>query len=474
MGTRRAKTLFVLLMLKLATKPVDKGQITKGKGMYKIYIFLKKKKSSIFSLWASYSSATVLGNINASFDELCKSMLNYKNIANVIFWLWTLLLILFYILYWISETVIKKHNPSVEFLDIMNSKSAEILHSDKDSQMEFSWGYNKNIHRSKSPTGWKPSDFWVSEYDNNSIYRFPRKDKNGLPGYTQTEYMKYCNTDEMKKCRKNGNDMDRFAVCEVIPNFNNLEKRVQIKIKKTKWSALQFHWNYLRLLDNENNPINKSDAVKNVYKSAFLNSKEQEFMINSFCLHLILEDSKGRAILSRISSSKANDYASTWAATIGEQLILSDFYDDSDNSTYPDFITRWTKRALEEEFDISENDITQDGNELDDYVNMDSLRILSVDMEGDIYNIALTAVIKLNKTVDELTSLKGITIDSEELTELKACTLDDIRKILLGYPENSKQYHPSTYLRLLMFYVYKRGIKCTCSEIYNENNKLKK
>lgn len=139
-----------------------------------------------------------------------------------------------------------------------------------------------------------------------------------------------------------------------------------------------------------------------------MNDPEQKFLINSFCLHLILEDSKGNAIISRISSNKSNDYSGTWAATIGEQLSLADFYNFRDNSIYSDFIQRWTRRALEEELDISKEDETVLGeNELETFVDMDSLRILSIDMEGDIYNIALTAVVKLKLSIDELREQKG-------------------------------------------------------------------
>ena len=206
-----------------------------------------------------------------------------------------------------------------------------------------------------------------------------------------------------------------------------------------------------------------------------MNHPEEVFLINSFCLHLILEDSAGNAVLSRISSNKSNDYSGTWAATIGEQLSLEDFYNEKDNSTYADFVTRWTERALEEEFDISKTDYTFAGeNELEDYVDMDSLRVLSIDLEGDIYNIALTATVRLRKTADELKALKGICFDSEELTELKACALYEIQDILLGYPDNNKEYHPSTYLRLLMFYLHKKGIRQTCVDIVSSNDQKRK
>ena len=86
-------------------------------------------------------------------------------------------------------------------------------------------------------------------------------------------------------------------------------------------------------------------------------------------------------------------------------------------------------------------------------------------MEGDIYNIALTCVVKLKLTFKEFKENKGIWADSEEATELRACNLSEVREILLNYPNNCKDYHPSTYLRLLMFHLYKSGTSELCKSI---------
>lgn len=70
-----------------------------------------------------------------------------------------------------------------------------------------------------------------------------------------------------------------------------------------------------------------------------------------------------------------------------------------------------------------------------------------------------------------LEACQGISMDSEENTELKAVDLGKIRKILLGYPGNCEEYHPSTYLRLLMFHIYREGISETFRAICNESKK---
>ena len=443
--------------------------------MYKTYRFLKKHLKTIYGLWGSFFSATILANINNNLMDTIDSLISVTNVANVIFWVWSCALMLLTIIYYFSKIKVMSQDPNKRFLEIMNEKTFDLFRSEQIGQTDFSWGYNKNIHRSKKPEGWLPSSFWISSYDPVQYYSFPKQDKEGLKGYNAAAFDEFCQSDRIKNCIINHNDMDRFAVCVINPNFNDKDKKIRIELKKTKWSSLQFHWNYMRLLDEQNQTVNKIEDIYNEYKKVFLNNREQSFLINSFCLHLVLEDSKGNAVLSCVSSNKSNDYSGTWAATIGEQLNLEDFYNEKDNSTYSDFIVRWTERALDEEFGISKLDETDNGeNELEKYVDMNSLRILSVDMEGDIYNIAITAVIRLKITVEELRSLKGIVIDSEEITEIKACGLPEIREILLGYPENMNDYHPSTYLRLLMFYISKRGIKRTCVDFVNDSNSKKR
>ena len=104
---------------------------------------------------------------------------------------------------------------------------------------------------------------------------------------------------------------------------------------------------------------------------------------------------------------------------------------------------------------------------------MNSLRVLSVDFEGDIYNVALTCLLKLNIDANQLKLIKEIKIDSNESTnEFRECTEQDVRKILLEYPNNKNDYHPSTYLRLLMFHLYSSKQFATMSAIVKDNKKM--
>lgn len=57
-------------------------------------------------------------------------------------------------------------------------------------------------------------------------------------------------------------------------------------------------------------------------------------------------------VVTSISRFKKNDYAFTKAVTLGEQIESTDF--ENQTSFHDDFIERWIKRALSEEFGIDE------------------------------------------------------------------------------------------------------------------------
>lgn len=174
---------------------------------------------------------------------------------------------------------------------------------------------------------------------------------------------------------------------------------------------------------------------------------------NSLCLHLIIETSDGKVLITEISEEKSNDYPMTKAVSIGEQVELADFIDPRDYQD--DFVTQWTRRAVCEEFGLSENQYEQVFDER-------TLRVLSLDIEMDIYNFALVCTMKMRHDCEEFKKLVSSTIEQKEISDMQDMDLEEIPKVLMGYPKNKGEYHPSSYLRLLMFYLYKNGYKRTC------------
>ena len=136
-----------------------------------------------------------------------------------------------------------------------------------------------------------------------------------------------------------------------------------------------------------------------------------------------------------------------------EQIELADFIDQKDFQE--DFVTEWTRRAVCEEFGLSEQQYERAFDEK-------SLRVLSLDFEMDIYNFALVCTMKMMHDCEEFKKLVSSTIEQKEISDMQDMHVEDIPVVLMGYPGNEKEYHPSSYLRLLMFYLYKNGYKRTC------------
>ncbi len=177
---------------------------------------------------------------------------------------------------------------------------------------------------------------------------------------------------------------------------------------------------------------------------------------NSFCLHLVIETENGNVLITEISKEKVNDYPTTKAVSLGEQIELSDFVEPKDFQQ--DFVKEWTRRAVCEEFGIT-------GEQYEEEFDVNSLRVLSLDMEMDIYNFALVCTIKMRHSCEQLKKIVNTTIELKEISNMFELPLDEVPSILMGYPKNKDEYHPSSYLRLLVFYLYKNGYRRTCERI---------
>ena len=139
--------------------------------------------------------------------------------------------------------------------------------------------------------------------------------------------------------------------------------------------------------------------------------------------------------------------------SIGEQLELADFLDQRDFQT--DFVSEWTRRAVCEEFGLSED-------QYEKVFDQKSLRVLALDLEMDLYNFSLVCVIRLNQSCEQFKRLVNSTIEQKEISDIGEMDPDEIPAVLMEYPKNKNEYHPSSYLRLLLFYVHRNGHKRTC------------
>ncbi len=281
--------------------------------------------------------------------------------------------------------------------------------------------------------GWKPDSLFVEVLE-NTPYSFQDKYPDLLKPYQ--EYMQGKEAQGILQ-RKNNNE--RVMLTNVIQNYNSQDKRIYFYLRKTDWCTNRFLWTYMH-----DNPHFKAQKIGDIYTG------KQTLLPNSLCLHLILVTADYQVVLARISNNKRNDYPSTWAATIGEQMEPTDVVDRGNYSS--DFVYKWVQRAMGEEFGI-------EGSMYETVLDVSSIRVLALDVEGDIYNFALATVAKLRCNFSEFVEQLQKTPDSEkELADLKAISFDEIPAILAGYPENKNEYHPSTYLRLYLCYIHRYGV----------------
>ena len=179
---------------------------------------------------------------------------------------------------------------------------------------------------------------------------------------------------------------------------------------------------------------------------------------NSLSMHLLIETADHKVVGTVISKYKDNDYSNTYAFTIGEQLEVDDIH-TSGNEYNDDFMVRWLQRALREKFGINEANFTI-------LFEPDSFRVLSLDYEGDIYNFAILCVLRTSCSFDKFKQKIVTFTDAQETKKIEAFDIDDIPELLVNKKLHEditclkgEEYifHPSSFLRLLVFYLHKMG-----------------
>lgn len=128
---------------------------------------------------------------------------------------------------------------------------------------------------------------------------------------------------------------------------------------------------------------------------------------------------------------------------------MEDFVDG--NSFYSDFMLRWLRRAFKEEYKMDQSTYI-------DIVDENSFRVLSLNFEADRYNFSLLCTVRLNYISATFEKKISPLLSIDEAIEVKAVDIKDVPVILSTYnTEKRKEYHPSSYLRLLVFYFHKLG-----------------
>lgn len=247
--------------------------------------------------------------------------------------------------------------------------------------------------------------------------------------YTFPPEIDKCYHDYMKEefWRKYTEDRPRLMLVENPAAFFDM-LTLRLKVQKTTWSQFQFYHKWI--LENSEQRNKDIERAVNIGKIDFP---------NSLCLHLIIMTKDNKVLLTKTGSKKGGDYHGVWALSIGEQL------DPRDLEGNKDYVLNWVRRALDEELGISNEDFVPE-----------NVRVLAVNLEGDINNFALATIVVLNIDSQQVDAKIKIPkrSDSVEMSNWEFMDCDDMPKELI---KPTRTYHLSTGIRMLYASLFKFG-----------------
>jgi len=403
-----------------------------------IYSFLREHQSTVYSGGFGFIFSCILDVIQVG---------GHSKLEEQLIFIAAFILLMYHLATVISKRVYDQGKNSVKLKKFMNHYTDRCF-NDVSAYQGFSWGMDKTLYIA-------PNIFEGIRIDHIEMTVITHMFEYESGNYHDDRMKENCNSDKAKAIIKAGNNCPRYMLEYHSTNYTKDDRTVTICMRKTDYVQASATWDYFRNLK----PREKQPILNEVFFPERKSKKNREDMHahiypNSFCLHLIIELKNRHMLLAQVSPQKSNDYPSSWAATIGEQIEGSDFLDHI--TIKQSALKHWVHRALREEFGFTEE-------ALPEFVSDDSIRALALTFEGDIYNFALVAVVKLDATMEGLSAQmhKDLTID-KEISLLGEIQLDDIPDVLVSYnknkPAEQQDFHPSAYLQMFLYYVHKRGI----------------
>lgn len=314
------------------------------------------------------------------------------------------------------------------------------------------WGENRTLWVAPDiKQGVKPEDVVIAGYD-DSLFSFE-----GTP--MENEYDAY-------KSSLSALDLKHDGSKCMLTGFEvrHTDKKpcvLSLQLRHSLWHRCQYVWHYCKggteeykekdkrgreiVLQKEYTDV--AEWHKTIISRCVKGGVEAACYPNSLCLHLVIETKEGNVIWTRTSSKKENDYPARWACTIGEQIEIEDFRGKT-GSSRRGFVLNWLKRAIKEEFGLK-------GPKLWDVFDQETIRVLALDLEEDIYNFALVCTVKLKIDFREFLKRVKSKYDKSEIADIQELAFKDIPTVLFGRTDNNHEYHPSTYMRLYLFFLYK-------------------
>lgn len=424
----------------------------------KIFTILNKSKATINGILITLSSSLLFNYLSdipeSIFIEplfVLKKLCNLSSFNCLATWLSLLTMIAFNLYCHIGKKKIDKETLPEGFYPLMLEHTDERIRDSVDHGI-LSWGLGKSVALTEEMMfGWKAKDVIIESYD-DSLFSFPLADD----VFSNEGWLEYRDGEVFSVVKRMGNNLPRF----MLKSIKRKNGSLLLDLSRTEWSQTKYIWNGFdkRQKAPLGNALMKKKALE--VKKDYLPLSP---LPNSLCMHLLLETKDERVVLSKISRLKINDFPGTLAATLGEQIDLSDFTDG--NVFKHGFAIDWLRRAFEEEYKLSDYSY-------DSIVDESTFRILSLNFEGDIYNYALLCTVKLRLRFDEFNRKVGLLLSTEEAIELIPLKTMEIPRTLFLEKIGSSSFHPSTYLRLMIFFFYKMGYKKGGSLIMKEAKRL--
>lgn len=393
------------------------------------------------------------GNLFSEFGDIAAQIIDVSSLGGILIISSLLLLIVFNIVLTVASWQLNRKSFSKDFPDLMKRFTSPNV-SDSMGKGCIGWGEGKTVEICNDIIfGWNPNNIIVEDYENERYSFYVEEDRikkfgNKSYYFNEEDWLLFKNSPKFRSVIKKGNNLPRFMLRECSKNYDKKDRKLLVSLGRTEWSQTSYVWD--RFGKSKGYEVDSNELMYEYSKGVTSGNESEPYIPNSFCMHLLIETLDNKVILSRISQAKINDNPGTWAATLGEQLELEDFTDG--NNFFDNFVMRWMRRAFLEEYKFDEN-------VFHDAVDEETLKIISLNFESDRYNFSLFCTVQLRYTFDTFNRKIAPTLATEEAIEVKGISIKEIPDILMTYEDEAerKNYHPSTYVRLLLFFMHKNG-----------------
>lgn len=414
------------------------------------YIWIHKlKRSSLGWILSFIVAAASTLPYEMIFD--IKGMMLYVFIKPplpiLLMWGCCVIALLLFVLDSLIVRTLQKYNDFSQLEQIMRENADNSCFNLEKYSNGFIWGQDRTILVcSNIIEGYRTHQIHLDSVITDKYYRFQDS-----PAQCSTDlnksYEDFIRTDKTARISiEQNNDNDKWMLAGISKTCNRDDQRVYLKLQKTKWSMNRFIWCkvFPELL------LDKKAALAEV-----ADDYTKGYYPNSLCLHLVVITADRKVVLNKISGVNSNDYPYTLAATIGEQLEISDFNNRTDYNN--EFVDRWIERAFKEEFGLTETNYHR-------IVDADSARVLAFVEEGDIYNFSMVTTVTLNYSFEDFKRHISVApVMDKEFTDPVPLDIKDIPGELNRHFKNCRgkgngDYHPATAMRLFLTYAHFYGI----------------